>query len=94
MNTFHKLHDVERRYEELAYRMSQPDAAAHADEYARMMRDYKELTPLVEEYRRCIALQREEQEAKALLAQETDPAFKDMVQQELRKIDRNLAQCT
>ena len=85
MNTFHKLHDVERRYEELAYRMSQPDAAAHADEYARMMRDYKELTPLVEEYRRCIALQREEQEAKALLAQETDPAFKDMVQQELRK---------
>ena len=73
MNTFHKLHDVERRYEELAYRMSQPDAAAHADEYARMMRDYKELTPLVEEYRRCIALQREEQEAKALLAQENRP---------------------
>ncbi len=94
MNTFHKLHDVERRYEELAYRMSQPDAAAHADEYARMMRDYKELTPLVEEYRRCIALQREEQEAKALLAQETDPAFKDMVQQELCEIGRNLAQCT
>ena len=94
MNTFHKLHDVERRYEELACRMSQPDAAAHADEYARMMRDYKELTPLVEEYRRCIALQREEQEAKALLAQETDPAFKDMVQQELCEIGRNLAQCT
>lgn len=94
MNTFHKLHDVERRYEELAYRMSQPDAAAHADEYARMMRDYKELTPLVEGYRRCIALQREEQEAKALLAQETDPAFKDMVQQELCEIGRNLAQCT
>lgn len=94
MNTFHKLHDVERRYEELAYRMSQPDAAAHADEYARMMRDYKELTPLVEGYRRCIELQREEQEAKALLAQETDPAFKDMVQQELCEIGRNLAQCT
>lgn len=94
MNTFHKLHDIERRYEELAYRMSQPDAAAHADEYARMMRDYKELTPLVEEYRRCIALQREEQEAKTLLAQETDPAFKDMVQQELCEIGRNLAQCT
>ena len=36
---------VERRYEELAHRMSTPDAAANADEYARMMRDYKELTP-------------------------------------------------
>ena len=94
MNTFSELHEVERRYEELAYRMSRPDAAAHGDEYARMMRDYKELTPLVEEYRRYTALQREEQEARAMLAQEPDPAFKDMVQQELCEITRNLAQCT
>ena len=28
-----------------AHKMSTPDAAANADEYARMMRDYKELTP-------------------------------------------------
>lgn len=94
MNVFSELHEVERRYEELAYRMSTPEAAAHADDYARMMRDYKELTPLVEEYRRYTSLQREEQEAKALLAQETDPAFKDMVQQELCEIARNLAQST
>ena len=94
MNTFVELHEVERRYEELAYRMSRPEAAAHADEYARMMRDYKELTPLVEEYRRYTALQREEQEAQSMLAQEPDPAFKDMVQQELCEITRNLAQCT
>ena len=60
MNVFSELHEVERRYEELAYRMSTPEAAAHADDYARMMRDYKELTPLVEEYRRYTSLQREE----------------------------------
>ena len=35
------LHDVERRYEELAYKMSTPEAAADANAYAQMMRDYK-----------------------------------------------------
>ena len=59
MQNFTELYEVERRYEELAHRMSTPDAAANADEYARMMRDYKELTPLIEEYRRYTDLQQQ-----------------------------------
>lgn len=92
MNPFAELYEVERRYEELGHRMSTPDAVAHMDDYARMMRDYKELTPLMEEYRRYKSLQTEERETTALLEQETDPDFKVMVQQELCEIARNLAQ--
>lgn len=92
MQNFTELYEVERRYEELAYRMSTPDAAANADEYARMMRDYKELTPLIEEYRRYTDLQQQETDAKEMLAAEADPAFAAMVQQELCEISRNLAQ--
>lgn len=69
-----------------------PMAAANADEYARMMRDYKELTPLIEEYRRYTDLQQQEADAKEMLAAESDPAFAAMVQQELCEIGRNLAQ--
>ena len=43
MQPFSELHEIERRYEELAYKMSTPEAAADADAYAQMMRDYKEL---------------------------------------------------
>lgn len=92
MSAFLELHEVERRYEELTYRMSAPDAASDPEEYARMMKDYKELTPLVEEYRRYTSLLREQNEASELIQQETDPAFKAMVQQELCEIARNLAQ--
>ena len=92
MQSFTELYEVERRYEELAHRMSTPDAAANADEYARMMRDYKELTPLIEEYRRYTDLQQQEADAKEMLAAESDPAFAAMVQQELCEIGRNLAQ--
>ena len=92
MQSFTELYEVERRYEELAHRMSTPDAAANADEYARMMRDYKELTPLIEEYRRYTDLQQQEADAKEMLAAESDLAFAAMVQQELCEIGRNLAQ--
>ena len=92
MQSFTELYEVERRYEELAHRMSTPDAAANADEYARMMRDYKELTPLIEEYRRYTDLRQQEADAKEMLAAESDPAFAAMVQQELCEIGRNLAQ--
>ena len=91
MQPFSELHEIERRYEELAYKMSTPEAAADADAYAQMMRDYKELTPLMEEYRRYTALQKDEQEAKEVLQQDSDPAFTAMVQQELCEIARNLA---
>ena len=45
---FDDLSQVERRYEELAYRMTTPEAMNDPAAYAAMMRDYKELTTLVE----------------------------------------------
>ena len=83
---FDDLSQVKRRYEELAYRMTTPDAMNDPAAYAAMMREYKELTPLVEAYRSYTALQKEVDEEKALLDAPTeDAAFNDMVQQELRE---------
>ena len=82
---FEELYEVQRRYEELAYRMTTPGAAADAAGYARLMRDYKELTPLIETWQRYRGLQAEIAEEEQDLEQEKDPAFTDMVQQELRK---------
>lgn len=83
---FDDLSQVKRRYEELAYRMTTPEAMNDSAAYAAMMREYKELTPLVETYRSYTALQKEVDEEKALLDAPTeDAAFNDMVQQELRE---------
>ena len=83
---FDDLSQVKRRYEELAYRMTTPEAMNDPAAYAAMMREYKELTPLMEAYRSYTALQKEVDEEKALLDAPTeDAAFNDMVQQELRE---------
>ena len=83
---FDDLSQVKRRYEELAYRMTTPEAMNDPAAYAAMMREYKELTPLMEAYRSYTTLQKEVDEEKALLDAPTeDAAFNDMVQQELRE---------
>ena len=41
---FDDLSQVKRRYEELAYRMTTPEAMNDPAAYAAMMREYKELT--------------------------------------------------
>ncbi len=86
---FEELRGVERRYEELAYRMSDPKTSP--DAYAGMMRDYKELTPLVEAWRRYRTLEQQVGEAKLLLQQGgEDPDFLIMVQQEMRENCQNM----
>lgn len=78
---FDDLRDVERRYEEIAFRLSDP--ATTPDAYAGLMKDYKELTPLVESYRQYRQLDSQIREAYELL--ETggeDPEFLAMIQQE------------
>ena len=81
---FDDLRDVERRYEEIAFRLSDP--ATTPDAYVGLMKDYKELTPLVESYRQYRQLEFQIREARDLLAAGgEDPEFLAMIQQESRE---------
>ena len=81
---FDDLRAAERRYEEIAFRLSDP--ATTPDAYAGLMKDYKELTPLVESYRQYRQLEFQVREARDLLeAGGEDPEFLAMIQQESRE---------
>lgn len=89
---FEQLHEIERRYEEIGYRLSTPEGTADPNTYAALVKDYKELTPLIECWRAWRALQQEIEEEQAALREEAaDPLFIDMVQQELRKNRQSLS---
>lgn len=89
---FEELHEIERRYEEIGYRLTTPESAANPKLYAGLIKDYKELTPLIESWRAWRALQQEIEEEQALLQEEAgDPLFIDMVQQELCKNRESLS---
>lgn len=75
-----KLREVAERYELLEQRMAQPEVYSDPAAYAKLAREQKDLTPLVEVYRRYEKACRDAEGARELMA---DPDFKEMAQEEL-----------
>ncbi len=82
---FERLHEVERRFEELAHRMAAPDAAADPAAYGRLTREYARLEPLITAWRGYNALKADIAAGEEMLKTSDDEAFNTMLQQELRE---------
>lgn len=77
-----KLKAIEEKYTELEQKMQQPEVYSDPAAYAKLAREQKEITPVVEAYRRYEKCAAAVEEAKELLA---DPDLKDMAQEELEE---------
>ncbi len=79
-----QLSAVELRYEEMTHLLSQPDVAGNNQRYTALMKEYTELTPLVECWRAYRKAEAAHREAKELLAQGgLEKDFREMVEEEL-----------
>ena len=85
MAMFDQLPSVCRRLEEISIRMNQPETAADAALLRRLMKEYRELEPVVAAYRSYNEAKDHLAQAQELLQSEDaqDPEFKAMIQQEL-----------
>ena len=79
---FENLQVFESRYEELNLKLYDPATAADRELYARLMKEHKNLSPVVEKYREYKQTQADYAEAEELLKEPLDKDFKDMVQAE------------
>lgn len=78
-----KLKLTETRYEEISERLSDPNVVNDNNLYRDLMREFKNLTPIVEKYREYAKAEASYREATELLeAGGMDKDFKDMVQEE------------
>ena len=81
---FEKLEIMEKRYEEISGRLSEPEVISDNRLYAQLMKEYKNLTPIIEKYREYKAAKASFDEAKELLdAGGLDKEFRDMAQEAL-----------
>jgi len=79
-----KLRELEEKYCEIERRMTFPEVYSDVAVYAKLAKDQKELTPVVETYRRYSKFENTANEAKKLLeAGGEDQEFKDMLREEL-----------
>lgn len=82
---FENLKVFEHRYEELNLKLYDPESTADRDLYAALMKEHKEIAPIVEAYRQYTRCEQEIEEAKALLAETADKELKELAQEEWKE---------
>ncbi|MDO5603002.1 MAG: peptide chain release factor 1 [Oscillospiraceae bacterium] len=87
-----QLQAVKDRYEEMNVALQMPETVTDATRYRDLMREYKNLTPIVEKYDEYRQTEQDFEEAKELLEQGgLEPDFKEMVQEEYERHKQRLA---
>ncbi|MEG1152018.1 MAG: peptide chain release factor 1, partial [Oscillospiraceae bacterium] len=83
---FDKLKEVEARYEEINESLMKPNVVSDTDRYKSLMKEFKNLTPIVEKFREYAKAKKSMEEAKAMLDDGgLDKDFKEMVEEEYKE---------
>lgn len=89
-----KLKSIEEKFEQLNARLCNPDIVADMELYTGIMRELKQITPVVEKYREYKAAEKSVEELKSLLNENgLDKDFREMAQEEL-EASRELSEKT
>ena len=81
---FDKLKEVEKRYEEIGEQLTDPAVLSDNAQYRALMREHKNLTPLIEKYREYATAKAANEEARAILEEGgADRELREMAQIEL-----------
>lgn len=84
-----KLESIEIKYTEITEKLSNPQSINDQPEYARLMKEHKSLTPIVESYRNYKKILDEEKDEIELLNNEADPEIKKLAEEELKETKKN-----
>ncbi len=91
---FEQMQSVCHRFEEIEIRMAQPETAADTDLLCKLMKEYRDISPVVEAYRAYIAEKDHLEQALELLSGEAlDVDFKAMIQEEASEKRQAVAVC-
>lgn len=80
---FDKLEDTLIRFEEILRDLNEPGVADNQKRFQKLMKDQAELAPIVSTYREFKQAKQDEEEALAMINDESDGEMKDMAREEL-----------
>ena len=79
---FEKLEAIEKKYEELTKKISDPDVIANQNEWRQYMKEHAEIEPIVEKYREYKKTKQSMDEASEMLS---DPELKELAEVEMKQ---------
>ena len=88
---FQKLEAVEKRFEELTNKISDPEVIANQNEWRVFMKEHAELEPIVEKYREYKRVQKEYEDSKEMLNDSSlDKELRDLAEMEMLEAKEKL----
>ncbi len=90
-----KLNEAEKRYEEISAKLADTAVISDQEQYKKLMKEYKSLTPLVEKFREYKKARADHDEAKEMLEESgTDKELREMAQLQLAESKELVAKYT
>ncbi len=80
-----KLKIAEEKYSSMEEELASPDIFSSPDKYASLMKEYKNLTPVIEKYREYVQTKCAHDDAEELLSEPLDPDMKELAVSELKE---------
>lgn len=88
---FEKLSFIEKQYDELAQKISDPEVIANQELFRKLCKEHSDMTPIVEKYREYKKNQNTIDDSLLMLDDpDTDKDFKEMLQEEIRSAKENI----
>ncbi len=84
---FQKLEDVEKRYEELNTKISDPEIISNQNEWKKLMKEHAEITDIVEKYREYKKVKQTIEDAKSML---DDKELRELAELEMEEAKEKL----
>ncbi|MES2855401.1 MAG: peptide chain release factor 1 [Bdellovibrionota bacterium] len=86
---FHKLDEVESRYEQVGMMLQNPDIVSDQKKYRTLMKESADLEPIVRTYREYKTTAKQLEECKHLLETESDEDLRQMAKEDIGPLDRD-----
>ena len=80
---FDRLVEIENKYENLADQINDPDIISNQNQWRKLMKEYSDMTPIVEKYREYRAAKESIEESLMMLEEKLEDEFRELVKEEL-----------
>ena len=85
-----KLKKAEEKYTDIENELAKPDIFSNQEEYTRLMKEYKNLTPIIEKFREYKKVESDLKDAREMLDEQLDADMREMVTEEFKNCQKNL----
>lgn len=86
-----KLDFIEKKYNELTEKSMDPELIKDLNEYQKVMKEHSDIEPIVMKYKQYSTYKEELEDAKEMLYDKLDDEMKEMVKEEIKGLEENIA---